>query len=195
MSKHVAVLGAVLFLVVAALFCTRAEAADSLQVTITVTIQQSLSIAWGAGTSTDDQGIQHPAGDTSAFNWTATSAVNGTNLKLNETVISSDTTNNKTIKVSCISQTGSTAAISGSVGEPAGWSVGTPGSDTFGIAATLGATSQPLSSAGGVSLGTVAAGTANDQPLSLALTTPTALTMLAGTEQVISVALTATVAP
>jgi len=198
MRSHTAVLGTVLLLAGAAVFCARAEAAD-LQVTISVTINQSVSIAWGAGTSTDDNQppVSHPAGDTAPFYWLAKngSAV-PTDLALNQTVISDDANNGKTIKVSCLSQTGSSAAISASVGTPAGWSVaGATGSNAFAIQATLGTTAAPLASTGGVSLGTLVAGTANDKALVLALTTPTGVTIHGGSQQVISVTLTGTVAP
>jgi hypothetical protein len=190
MKRHIATLATVMLLAGAALFSMRAEAAgNQLQVTVAVTITQSFSIAWGAATSVDDHGVVH-SGDIAPFNWIAKNSA-GANLGLNQTIISSDNNNgNKVIMVACLSPTGSTADISAKVTKPAQWSIGTaPGSDTFAVSAMLDTTEAPLSSTTAAPLGAVTTGT--DKALVLSFTTPTALTKLAGSEQVICVTLTA----
>ena len=185
---------AILLICAAVFFSLPVEAAPpGLEVTITVTISQSVTIAWGTGTSTDDSGVQHPAGNTGAFHWIVKNTA-GAVLNTGETVSNNDTPNSKTIKVSCLSQTGSAAAISASVSTPAGWSVGTAtATNKFAILASLGAAPVNLDSTQSRPLGTVASGTANDQELILALTTPQAVDQLTDSDQVICVTLTGVV--
>jgi len=190
--KHLGVFSAMLL---AALVMFSSREAAGLDVNVSVTIEAVVSIAWGDFTSMDDLNIDHPAGTTDPFNWTVNDGT-GPALSVGGGPVSS-ADNGKMITVRNTSATGTNAAVSGAVYAPLGWSVASlgPDADTFAIGATLGTTSADLDSGSTPSLGSLAAGPGNDLPLVLTVTPPTSVTIGAGSPQVISVALTATVAP
>jgi hypothetical protein len=160
---------------------------EILDVFIWVTIQESVHIAWGDGTT------GKTAGDITPLDWTVKDA-GGDQLGQGETCVSNDVNNNVTINLENTSNTGTNARVSAAVANSGGWAIGsTPATDKFVIQGQLGTNPLATLAAGAQELTTIARlAKGSDQPLVLTVMTPTAITQNGGVQKTMFVALTAT---